>query len=259
MDADDGAPPAAAAPAALALLISADAAATLCLVLFASDGPLRDALLPRTGDARLDGAAALADLLLLALLRGALVLLPLLQPRLLASRAGRAAAAAAAAAISLWLSAKGGLALRLARGRHELPVPGVGTVHVAALLAAELLGVCMAWGQLALVWAHAAELGAPAPGGVALAQQRALFARVASWVSSSGEAAAGALGPELTAPLLDLEPDPERPASPPLSFTSARSRPPSGLASSSSLASAVTCRSATPPGGGVAEPGEGAP
>ncbi|KAI8472020.1 MAG: hypothetical protein J3K34DRAFT_458020 [Monoraphidium minutum] len=141
------APPAPAAPAALALCVTADLFSTLSMVSLAcvASGPLAAALLLRTPDARLNAAGSLADLLLAALLRAAAALGHVsCGARCAASGAGAAAAGAVHAAAAAWLVAKGALAVglldgglswgaRLAAGGVELRVP--------ALLAAEALGV----------------------------------------------------------------------------------------------------------------------
>ncbi|KAF6251502.1 hypothetical protein COO60DRAFT_1559269 [Scenedesmus sp. NREL 46B-D3] len=132
------------APAALALSISFDAVATLGLVLMSYEGPLGRALLPMTGDPHTNIAAGLGDIVLLTVLRGCLVLLPLL---------------GIPAALS-WLGAV--FACQLADG-HRFLVAGTGvTYHVPTLIAAEVLGVFMTWFMFALVMINRTVMLQPA-------------------------------------------------------------------------------------------------
>lgn len=132
-----------AAPAALAFSMSADLVATLSLTLSClQEGPLVDALLPRTPDPWLNAATSLFDLLLAALLRSIITLAQLAAGRRAATAPGLAAASVAHALICSWLIFKAGLAVSFAGG-------GVGgyirvddvTLGVTSLICTEALGV----------------------------------------------------------------------------------------------------------------------
>lgn len=148
----------------------------------------------------------LGDLLLLTLLRGCLVMLPLLG--LSATLPWLAAAVTIVAALTGWLAAKVALLHQLAAGHRSFLVQETGvTLHLPTLLAAEALGVFMAWFLLALVWVNRRVMQQPAAGdpimvlqsrtAAAMQQQRMA---VEEWVVSHQEPEG--VGPELTAPLL---------------------------------------------------------
>lgn len=150
-------------------------------------------------------AAGLGDLLLLTFLRGCLVMLPLLG--LSATLPWLAAAVTIVAALTGWLVTKAVLLHQLAAGAKSFLVAPTGvTLHLPTLLAAEILGIFMAWFLLALVWINRRVMQQPAAGdpiialhtrsAAALQQQRMA---VQEWVIQQEPAG---VGPELTAPLL---------------------------------------------------------
>lgn len=196
------------APAALALSITFDAVATLGLVLMSYEGPLWRALLPMTGDPHTNIAAGLGDIVLLTVLRGCLVLLPLLGIPAALSWLGVSLTALAEAGMSAYLAVKAVFAYQLAHGRKFLVADTGVTYHVPTLIAAELLGVFMTWFMFALVWINRSVMLQPANSDPAVALARSVLHQqqmqqrmaVASWVASQ-EAPEG-VGPEITAPLL---------------------------------------------------------
>jgi len=154
--------------------------------------------------AALHAPAGLGDLLLLTLLRGCLVMLPLLG--LSATLPWLAAALTTVAAMTGWLVTKAVLAYQFADGRTLLVQQTGVTIHIPTLVAAEVLGVFMAWFLLVLVWFNRRVMQQPAAGdpivalhtrtAAAMQQQRLA---VQQWVSQQEPAG---VGPELTAPLL---------------------------------------------------------
>ena len=150
-------------------------------------------------------AAGLGDLLLLTLLRGCLVMLPLFG--LSATLPWLAAAGTTVAALTGWLVTKAVLVSQLAAGDKSYLVEQTGvTLHLPTLLAAEVLGIAMAWFLLGLVYFNRRVIAQPAAGdpiialhtrsAAALQEQRMA---VQDWVSQQEPAG---VGPELTAPLL---------------------------------------------------------
>lgn len=240
------------APAALALSVTFDAVATLGMVLMSFEGPIIRAMFPMTANTHINIAAGLGDIVVLALVRGCLVMLPMLGVAASLSWLGVAFTAVVDAAMTAWLIVKAVYVYQLADARRfQVAETGV-TYHVPTLLASEILGVFMCWFLFALVWVNRRVMLQPAShdpaSAVALSrsqlQQRQM--RVREWVSST--AAPEGAGPEITVPLLA-----EAPAAGALgvsgfrdeetgeveSFVSATSM----LPSSSSIASAVSASS----------------
>lgn len=197
---------AAASAACCALPVAA--VATLGLVLMSYEGSLLRALFPMTDDMHTNIAAGLGDIVLLTVLRGCLVLLPLLGISAALSWVGVGFTAVLEAGMTAWLIVKATFAYQLAHG-HRFLVAATGvTYHVPTLIAAELLGVFMTWFMFALVWINRSVMLQPAGGDPAVALARSVLHQqqmqqrlaVASWVNS--QATPEATGPELTAPLL---------------------------------------------------------
>jgi hypothetical protein len=147
----------------------------------------------------------LGDLLLLTMLRGCLVMLPLFG--LSATLPWLAAAGTTVAALTGWLVTKAVLVSQLAAGSKLYLVEQTGvTLHLPTLIAAEVLGIAMAWFLLGLVYFNRRVIAQPAAGdpiialhtrsAAALQEQRLA---VQDWVSQQEPAG---VGPELTAPLL---------------------------------------------------------
>jgi hypothetical protein len=185
------------APAALALTVAFDVAATTGLVLMSYSGPFLRALLPMTHDVRLDIAAGLADIVAGSLIRSCCALVPLLGTSLLASTAGLAVSAVGSIAMTAWMSAKGFLAYQMSQDRLLVVADTGVTLHTPTLLAADLLAIFMSWFVFFLIWVNRnvmkqllvteAALQAQAASGWAyqhtpLNQQ---FAAVMSWLDSS--------------------------------------------------------------------------
>lgn len=150
-------------------------------------------------------AAGLGDLLLLTMLRGCLVMLPLFG--LSATLPWLAAAGTTVAALTGWLVTKAVLVSQLAAGGKSYLVEQTGvTLHLPTLLAAEVLGITMAWFLLGLVYFNRRVIAQPAAGDpiIALHTRSAATLQeqrmaVQDWVSQQEPAG---VGPELTAPLL---------------------------------------------------------
>jgi hypothetical protein len=153
-------------------------------------------------------ATGLGDLLVATLLRGCLVMLPMLG--LSATLPWLAAATTVVAAMTGWLTAKAVLLYQLADGNvFQVQDTGV-TLHLPIVLAAEVLGAFMAWFLLVLVWVNRRVMMQPAAGdpiisltrtAAAMQQQRMA---VQQWISQQEPAGEGpGEGPDLTAPLLD--------------------------------------------------------
>lgn len=104
-----------------------------------------------TGDPHTNIAAGLGDIVLLTVLRGCLVLLPLLGIPAALSWLGVSLTALAEAGMSAYLAVKAVFAYQLAHGRKFLVADTGVTYHVPTLIAAELLGVFMTWFMFALV------------------------------------------------------------------------------------------------------------
>jgi hypothetical protein len=139
----------------------------------------------------------------LTLLRGCLVMLPLLG--LSATLPWLAAAVTTVAALTGWLVTKAALLYQLSAGKSLLIAQTGVVLHLPTVLAAEVLGIFMAWFLLALVWINRRVMQQPAAGDpilalhtrtAALAHQRMA---VQEWVVQQEPAG---VGPELTAPLL---------------------------------------------------------
>lgn len=194
------------APAALALSVTFDTVATLGMVLMSFEGPFIKALFPMTGDAHVDIAAGLGDIVLLAVIRGCLVLLPMLGIAASLSWLGVAFTAIVDAGITAWLIVKAVFVYQLADSRRfEVAETGV-MYHMPTMVAAEVLGMFMCWFLFVLVLVNRRVMLQPAADDPAAAvalsrsQLRQRQQRVRDWVSNT-EAPEG-LGPEITAPLL---------------------------------------------------------
>lgn len=194
------------APAALALSVTFDAVATLGMVLMSFQGPIIKAMFPMTGNMHINTAAGLGDIIMLALVRGCLVLLPMLGVAASLSWPGVAVTAVLDAAMTAWLTTKAVYVYQLADARQFQVVETGVTYHLPTLIASEVLGVFMCWFLLALVLVSRRVMLQPAANDPAAAvalshsQLRQRHMRVKEWVSSS-EAPEG-VGPEITAPLL---------------------------------------------------------
>jgi hypothetical protein len=163
-------------------------------------------MFPQTNDLHVNIAAGLGDILLLTVVRGCLVIMPILGISAALSWAGIAVAALAEAAMTVWLAVKAAFLYQLASGRRFLVADTGVALHVPTLLAAELLSIFMSWFLFALVWVNRSVMRQPAAAdsAVALARSAALQQlrqrmAVQQWVSNQEPAE---VGPELTAPLL---------------------------------------------------------
>lgn len=148
----------------------------------------------------------LGDVLLLTLLRGCVVMLPLLG--LSATVPWLCAAVTAVVGMSSYLAAKAALLYQLAPAGRTLVVQDTGvSLHVPTLVAAEVLGLFMGWFLLVLVWVNRAVIRQPAAAdpimalhsrtAAAVAQQRLA---VREWVTTHQPI--GELEADLSVPLL---------------------------------------------------------
>eukprot|EP00878_Enallax_costatus_P025413 GHUV01027188.1.p1 GENE.GHUV01027188.1~~GHUV01027188.1.p1 ORF type:complete len:251 (-),score=62.57 GHUV01027188.1:388-1140(-) len=195
------------APAALALSVTFDAVATLGMVLMSFEGPIGRAMFPMTGNPHINIATGLGDIVLLTLVRGCLVLLPMLGIAASLSWLGVTITAVAEAAMSAWLITKAVFIYQLADARRfQVAETGV-TYHLPTVIAAEVLGTFMCWFLFALVLINRRVMLQPAANDPAAAvalsrsQVRQRQLRTSQWVSSTA-APEGYEGPEITTPLL---------------------------------------------------------
>lgn len=195
------------APAALALSVTFDAVATLGMVLMSFEGPIVRAMFPMTANPHLNIATGLGDVVLLTLVRGCLVLLPMLGIAASLSWVGVTITALAEAAMSAWLITKAVLMYQLADARRfQVAETGV-TYHLPTVIAAEVLGVFMCWFLFVLVLVNRGVMRQPAANDPAAAvalsrsQLRQQQLRTREWVSTTAAPEAYE-GPELAAPLL---------------------------------------------------------
>lgn len=196
-----------AAPAVLALLCTLDIVLTLSLSLLSIDtGHVLQALIPNTGDWKLDTAAQLYDLLLLGLLRSSLALAPVCGARWITGAGGLVIYTFLNLLSTAWLILKSVFSLQLAHdGQLAIPSTGV-ELSIGCVVAAQVWGLLAAWIQLLVIFVSREVFSKPQ-------RQRCLpiyttrssySARqsVEEWISGAASHAGGSAASESQAALL---------------------------------------------------------
>jgi hypothetical protein len=188
-------------PAAVALMVSADVVVQSTFVVLAYSGSLKAALLPGTGDIRVDIAGALGDLILLAVLRGAWAMAPLLlgagASRVLLSRSCASLGALGAALVTAYLAVKAALSVLLSDDWQLYldTLKGEVVLYTPLLLLADAAAIAATWWFWAYSYVHRRQLQGPASGEALDETRRGGRLNLPVWLPGGG-------GGELAAPLL---------------------------------------------------------
>jgi hypothetical protein len=196
-----------AAPAVLALLCTLDIVLTLSLSLLSIDtGHVLQALIPNTGDWKLDTAAQLYDLLLLGLLRSSLALAPVCGARWIAGVAGLIIYTLLNLLSTAWLILKSVFSLQLAHdGQLAIPSTGV-ELSIGCVVAAQVWGLLAAWIQLLVIFISRKVFHKPQRQQcLPIYTTRSSYSArqsVEEWISGATSDAGGLAASEIQAPLL---------------------------------------------------------